>query len=278
MTHNVRSTIDKETGTPEAADSIESVQAQLPALSKQSLSSTALDAAPVIASAAPAAPQTPGIISRLLAPLGIGALATTTDTPVAPASPTTLMGALELVRRELERIFVNKTPTFTYDSSTNIAANGTITGKVIPVDADSTDLTYTATSPADGHVDIDSNGNFTFTPNANYDPVTGSSFAVTVSDADSDLHIHGLSGLLNLVTFGLIGESGHTHTQIVTVSGIVPATDLERTAFVSGLNQPTDFRFLPRVNRERSRSHSVRRKGWRGQGIQRHDKCRSNRS
>ena len=52
--------------------------------------------------------------------------------------------------------------------------------------------------------------------------------------------MHGLSGLLNLVTFGLIGESGHTHTEIVTISGIVPATDLDRTAFVSGLNQPTD--------------------------------------
>ena len=184
----------------------------------------------MIASAAPAPPQTPGIISRLLAPLGIGAQAADTNAPVAPASPTTLMGALELARRELERLFVNRTPTLTYDPTKNIAANGAITGTVTPVDADSTDVTYTAASPADGHVEIDSNGNFTFTPNANYNPVTGSSFAVTVSDADSDLHIHGLSGLLNLVTFGLIGESGHTHTEIVTVSGAVPATVFERTA------------------------------------------------
>ena len=132
-----------------------------------------LDRQPVIALAAPAAAKEPNIISRLLAPLGIGALATTTDTPIAPVSPTTLMGALELVRRELERIFVNETPSFTYDPSTNIAANGAITGKVTPVDADSTDFAYTAASPAEGDVVIDSDGNFTFTPNANYDPAPG---------------------------------------------------------------------------------------------------------
>ena len=159
------------------------------------------------------------------------------------------MGALDLVRRELERIFVNKTPSFTYDSSQNIASNGVITGKVVPVDTDSTDFTYTATSPADGDVVIDSDGNFTFTPNANYNPDTGTSFAVTISDANSDFHVHGLSGLLNLVTFGLIGESGHTHTEIVTVDGM-SASDFKRTAFVSGLTQPTDFRFLPRVTED----------------------------
>ena len=53
---------------------------------------------------------------------------------------------------------------------------------------------------------------------------------------------------VNLVTFGLIGESGHTHTQTVTVSGAVPPPDFQRTVVVAGLTEPIDFRFLPRVD------------------------------
>ncbi len=247
VTPTVRRAVDEDIDAPAPSDSVTSTQAQLSASSKL-VSTTVVDRQPVITSAAVAAVKEPGIISRLLAPFGIGAQAANTDTPIAPVSATTLMGALELMRRELDRIFVNETPSFTYDSSTNVAANGAITGKVIPVDSDSTAFTYTATPPAEGDVVIDSNGNFTFTPNANYDPNTGTSFAVTVSDAGSGLHLHGLSSVLNLVTFGLMGESGHTHTQIVTLGGVVPAPDFHRTVVVSGLNQPTDFRFLPAIN------------------------------
>ena len=53
---------------------------------------------------------------------------------------------------------------------------------------------------------------------------------------------------VNLVTFGLIGESGHTHTETITVNGAVPPPDFQRTVVVSGLAAPVDFRFLPRVN------------------------------
>ncbi len=95
---------------------------------------------------------------------------------------------------------------------------------------------------------IDSDGTFTFAPNENYDPTTGASFDVTISDESSGFHVHGLSGVLNLVTFGLIGESGHTHTEKIAVSGEVPPPDFQRTVVVSGLTEPVDFRFLPRVN------------------------------
>ena len=155
------------------------------------------------------------------------------------------MGFLELVRRELERVFVNDSPTFTYELEE--PANGAITGKVTPVDTDSTAFAYTATSPAEGDVFIDSDGTFIFAPNENYDPTKGASFAVTISDESSGFHIHGLPGLVNLVTFGLIGESGHTSTETISVSGAVPPPDFQRTVVVSGLTEPTDFRFLPRV-------------------------------
>ncbi len=189
--------------------------------------------------------EEPSIIARLLAPLGIGALATSTNTPLAPVSPTTLMGFFELVRRELERVFVNKTPGIT--SKQNAPANGAITGTLTPVDTDSTAWTYTATSPDEGDVFIDSDGTFTFAPNENYDPAIGASFDVTISDESSGFHVHGLSGVLNLVTFGLVGESGHTHTEKIAVSGDVPPPDFQRTVVVSGLTEPVDFRFLPRV-------------------------------
>jgi glucose/arabinose dehydrogenase len=242
VTHTVRRTVDE---APSPADTATFATAQHSPSSEPSPPTSLVNAEPVIASAAAAAPQATGIISRLLAPLGLGALANTVDTPVAPASPTTLLGGLELIRRELERLFVNKSPAVTYDSSQDIAANGAITGRVIATDPDGDDLTYTATSPAEGDVFVASDGSFTFVPNSNYDPAKGATFDVTVSDADSGFHIHGLSGLLNAVTFGLIGDSGHTRIQTVAVAGAVPPPDIDRTVVVSGLTQPTDFRFLP---------------------------------
>ena len=233
--------VDTDTNTLASFDAGAPAEAQSPPSLTPSLSITAVDHQPVIAQATPAAPNEPNIVTRLLAPLGIGALAT--DAPLAPASPTSLMGILELARRELERFFVNRTPTYTYKLGT--PANGAITGTLEPVDADSTSFTYTATPSTEGEVFVDSDG-FVFTPNENYDGEA--TFVVTISDESSGFHIHGLSGLVNLVTFGLIGESGHTHTQTITVKGAVPPPDFQRTVVVEGLTQPIDFRFLPRVN------------------------------
>lgn len=234
---------DEDSGPvePAQAQTTPSVISSAPSLSITSLATTPVDHDPPIARSTPQ--QAPGIITRLLAPSGFGALAA--NSPFAPASATSLMGFLELVRRELNRLFVNTRPAFTYELAE--PADGVITGRVTPVDADSTDFTYTATSPAQGDVFIDVDGTFTFTPNANYDPNTGASFTVTISDAGSDFHIHGLSGLLNVVTFGLIGDSGHTRTQTIVVGGVVPPPSIDRTPVVSGLTAPTDFRFLPRL-------------------------------
>ncbi len=195
-----------------------------------------------VAQATPPADSAPTVVTRALASVGDSPLAAS-DTPTAPASPDPLAGALELIGRELERFFDNKSPSFTYNAGNNVNANGAITGRVVGVDPDDSTVTYTATKPAEGDVVISEDGRFIYTPNADYDGED--SFTVTVSDADSGFHIHGLSGLLNLVTFGLVGESGHTHTETVTVSGAVPPPDVNRTPVITGLTQPTDFRFLP---------------------------------
>ena len=50
--------------------------------------------------------------------------------------------------------------------------------------------------------------------------VTGASdsFRVTVTDAGAGFHIHGLSGLINAVSFGLIGDPGHSATTVVNLT------------------------------------------------------------
>jgi len=135
-----------------------------------------------------------------------------------------------------ETFFSNKTPTLDHDPAENNAVQGRIEGDLHPEDADSSRLTYTASTPAHGTVVIDADGAFVYTPGSSY---TGQDrFDVTVSDASSGLHIHGFAGLLNLITFGLIGSSGHRTTESVFIG-------FDRAVVASGLNSPVDFRFLP---------------------------------
>jgi VCBS repeat-containing protein len=197
--------------------------------------------APPITVAPPVDPITQ-VVSGLLAFFGVSPLAT--NTPVAPAAPSlTLLGLLEWVRREIERTFFNQTPTLAYNADENsFLANGVIDGNLHPLDPDSATLTYTATDPVHGSVVVNPDGTFTYTPDAGY---TGpDSFDVTVSDANNGFHIHGLSGLLHLVTFGLVGDSGDTYTQHITVNE-GPPPGIDRTVLLSGLNEPIDFLFLP---------------------------------
>lgn len=132
--------------------------------------------------------------------------------------------------------FNNQTPTLNYNAAQNLVVDGHIMGNLHPVDADSTKLTYTATTPSAGTVKIDPNGTFDYTPGVNF--TSQDMFDVTVSDAGSGFHIHGFAGLLNLLTFGLLGTSGHKTTQTVLIGD-------QRTVVASGLDKPVDFRFLP---------------------------------
>lgn len=132
--------------------------------------------------------------------------------------------------------FDNKTPTLSQNPSENTVVNGHVLGDLHPVDIDSTTLTYTATRPAFGTVVVNSNGTFDYTPGSNY--AGQDTFDVTVSDAGSDFHIHGLLGLIDLFTFGIFGLSGHYKTETVFIG-------VQRAVVASGLTSPVDFRFLP---------------------------------
>ena len=175
------------------------------------------------------------VMSVQLATVGMNPNAN--DAP-QPAAPPTLLDVLELIGREFMRTFFNQTPTMAYVPTENgLLADGRFVGNLHPMDGDSAVLTYTATDPAHGDVVVNPDGTFTYTPDAGYSGPD--EFDVTVSDAiGNGFHIHGLTGLFNLLTFGIFGLSGDTSTQHVTVG-------LDRTVLASGLDQPTDFRFLP---------------------------------
>ena len=79
-------------------------------------------------------------------------------------------------------------------------------------------------------------------------------FDVTVSDAGSRFHI--TAGLLNLLSFGLIGSSGHKEGLRPSSSGTnAPSSPMAWTA--------VDFRFLPDGGSSSPKGRDV--KGGRGQ-------------
>lgn len=98
-------------------------------------------------------------------------------------------------------------------------ASGQITGDVNTVDEDSEKLKYTVTTaPKHGTVDIAADGTYTYTPDAQYARIgTADTFEIGVSDEVDGFHLHGIAGLLNLLTFGLIGASGHNNSATVSV-------------------------------------------------------------
>lgn len=99
------------------------------------------------------------------------------------------------------------------------SASGQIKGSVNTVDDDSEKLKYTVTTgPTHGSVSIADDGSFTYNPDAQFARIgTVDTFSVTVSDEVDGFHIHGIAGLLNLLSFGLIGSSGHNSSATVSV-------------------------------------------------------------
>lgn len=172
-----------------------------------------------VASAAPAADDTPSSSDsgrtrpRHTAPRPNPAHAT----PRRSASPTAPSAQAKAARtKPVVRVFFNRTPTL---SPTQDAAgvDGVVHGALNAHDSDGDALTYTVVRTPDyGQVVVDTAGDFTYTP-----LVPGhltDTFTVTASDAGGRFHLHGLTGLVNLLTFGLIGTAGHSATRTITVA------------------------------------------------------------
>lgn len=104
---------------------------------------------------------------------------------------------------------------------------GVVRGELSAADPDSDRLVYTVTrDPEYGTVEVADDGSYVYTADA-ADPVVTDALATTgitdgfevrVTDAQSGFHLHGLLGLLNLITFGLIGSSGHIASATVPVT------------------------------------------------------------
>ena len=115
--------------------------------------------------------------------------------------------------------FVANTTPRVIGSQTSQSPAGVISGTLDVIDPDSATVGAAVTrAPTRGAVTV-SAGQYTYTadPLAAHTGYTDS-FGVTVSDADSGLHIHGLAGLLSMLTFGLLGEGGHRSTSSVSVT------------------------------------------------------------
>ncbi|WP_445167420.1 Ig-like domain-containing protein [Mycolicibacterium sp. Dal123E01] len=124
----------------------------------------------------------------------------------------------------LATLLNNQTPVLNPHQSAESTA-GVVTGELNATDPDSPALTYTVTKgPLHGDVTVDADGRYTYTPDSvSAHAGVSDSFVVKVSDAASGFAIHGLPGLIHLLTFGLLGSSGDASTKKVTVV-VTPVT------------------------------------------------------
>jgi YVTN family beta-propeller protein/VCBS repeat-containing protein len=225
-----------DTADPDAGlDALEDAGAahHATALSATSWSATApASAVPAIAVATPllpaaqAAPANPvavvsDLVSGLLAWVGLGP---SLNAPAAPVQSPGLLGLLAWIGHEIRRTFFNQTPTTAYNPAENsktVDGDGSVTkvtGDLNAVDADGDPLVFTVTqTPQKGSVVVNPDGTFTYTPSAQL-ATTGGTDVFVVEVEDRGFHLHGLPGLLNLVTFGLLGDSSHGTTATVTLN------------------------------------------------------------
>lgn len=134
----------------------------------------------------------------------------------------------ETVRNWFQRTFDAASPTFPPQTHSEALGAGQTSDPfaLAGVDTDGRRLTYAVrgAGTAGGTLAI-SGVDAAYTPPSTWDGVTPytDTFHVTTSDFWSGPHIHGLSGLVNLVTFGLLGSSGHTASGTLTVA-VEPAS------------------------------------------------------
>jgi VCBS repeat-containing protein len=145
-------------------------------------------------------------------------------------------------------LLFNQTPTLSA-AQTAQSPTGVVSGDLGALDPDSTPLSYAVVgNPAHGTVAVDSAGHYSYTPDAALAHAgLTDTFRVTVSDAGSGFHIHGLAGLINLLTFGLIGDSQHATTATVTVT-VTPVNALPVVSLTVGAPNASTGVVAGRVN------------------------------
>ncbi|MEI6252955.1 MAG: Ig-like domain-containing protein, partial [Mycobacteriaceae bacterium] len=135
--------------------------------------------------------------------------------PVARVAANPAAGLLP----SLAALFNNRTPKL-YPTQSAQSPAGVVSGRLNAVDPDSPRLTFTVTvAPANGTAAVGADGSWTYTPDPPMASAGGiDSFRVTVSDAASGFAVHGLAGLLHMLSFGLFGSRSDSSTATVTVT------------------------------------------------------------
>ncbi len=155
------------------------------------------------------------------AQVGIAAAAPLTPGPVASASA----ASQPSIQQRFQGTFFAASPTFSPQAVSVSIGPGASSQpfELGAQDADTDTLTYTiagnGTGTAAGTLSI-TGESATYTPPTGWDGATGyvDTFTVTASDDGAGFHVHGIVGLLNMLTFGLLGEAGHDATSTVTVN------------------------------------------------------------
>lgn len=165
---------------------------------------------------------------------------------VKPVPTADLRRSVQAAQRNwYQRTFEAVTPTFPPQTRSEALDPGETSDPFAldGVDTDGRRLTYAVHGAGSGGGTLKISGSqATYTAPTGWngtDPYTDT-FQVTTSDFWSGPHIHGLSGLINLLTFGLVGSSGHTAHGTLTVSvapysaGTYPVDFVNNSAYDSG--------------------------------------------
>ena len=202
--------------TPETLQAPTSLTAEPATASAPPLSATVAPAEP-IAETAPVAPVPVSIVSRFVNTV-LAPFSPTTATPAAAeaAQAPVVWGLFAWIRRS----FFNSTPTLALDPTQTVQVDDTITGRLIVNDTDGDPVILTASTPVSGGaVVVHPDGTFTYTvPATMYDTGGTDTFTVTATDAGTYPHLHGISGFLNVITFGWLGDDGHDVSTAVTLT------------------------------------------------------------
>ena len=152
--------------------------------------------------------------------------------PQPPSAHAVATDPISSLFRGVAAFFNNQTPQLRPTQTAQDPA-GVVTGLLNAVDPDSPRLSYTITEgPTHGVATVSPEGNWAYTPDAAVAAGVTDSFRVTVSDAPSGFAIHGLAGLINLLSFGLLGSRGDSSSSPVAVI-VAPFTPPNRAPVLS---------------------------------------------
>lgn len=175
---------------------------------------------PTVAQAAPAAAQAADVVALSMSSSAEADAARAGGPVVSAAAPAANVDPLSW----FQHTFFNTAPTFAPQSPGLTLAKSQTSQPIAlgGIDADGDALTYTisganaGTGSSGGTLTI-AGGTATYTPPSSWNGQTAYTETFTVTASEGGFHIHGLPGLIHVLTFGLLGDAGDTASATITV-------------------------------------------------------------